>query len=98
VPYERIVVTTAGDRSGSPQLRRRSPGLKTVSKLSPRDELRMIEIAPPKPEMKRTGWLSFCAADVSGVSLSPDRCTCARCATSVRPPVEVDDETQLRPE
>ena len=44
VPYERIVVTTAGSPVGMAEIANAIAAVKTVSKLSPRDRLRMIEI------------------------------------------------------
>ena len=45
VPYERIVVTTAGRPVGIAEIANAIAAVKTVSKLSPRDRLRMIEMA-----------------------------------------------------
>src|SRR6185436_662476 len=53
VPYERIVVTTAGRPVGIAAIAKAIAAVKTVLNDWPRDELRMIEIATAVPEMNR---------------------------------------------
>ena len=59
VPYERIVVTTAGSPVGIAEIAKAIAAVKTVSKLSPRDRLRMIESATAAPAMNRIWLVSF---------------------------------------
>ena len=53
VPYERIVVTTAGSPVGIAEIANAIAAVNTVSKLWPRDRLSMIETATAAPEMNR---------------------------------------------
>ena len=49
VPYERIVVTTAGSPVGIAEIAKAIAAVKTVSKLWSRERLRMIESATAPP-------------------------------------------------
>ena len=53
VPYERIVVTTAGSPVGIAEIAKAIAAVKTVSKLSSRERLSTIEIATAPPAMNR---------------------------------------------
>ena len=68
VPYERIVVTTAGRPVGIAEIANAIAAVKTVSKLSPRDRLSAIEMPTATPEMTRIWLVSFFSWTVSGVS------------------------------
>jgi hypothetical protein len=90
VPYERMVVTTAGRPVGIAEIAKAIAAVKTVSKLSPRDRLRMIETATAAPEMKRIWLVSFLSWIVSGVSESSALWSmCEMWPTSVAIPVVV---------
>ena len=59
VPSERIVVTTAGRPVGIAEMANAIAAVKTVLKLSPRDRLRIIEIATATPAISRIWLVSF---------------------------------------
>ncbi len=90
VPYERIVVTTAGSPVGIAEIAKAIAAVKTVSKLSPRDRLSRIETRTAPPAMNRIWLVSFLSWTVSGVSASSvDWSMCEMWPTSVSIPVEV---------
>ena len=70
VPYERIVVTTAGRPVGIAEIANAIAAVKTVSKLWSRERLKMIETATAAPAMIRIWLVSFLSWIVSGVSAS----------------------------
>ena len=79
VPYERIVVTTAGSPVGIAEIANAIAAVKTVSKLSPRDRLRTIESATRRPEMNRIWLVSFFELDRQRRLRPPAPGACARC-------------------
>ena len=70
VPSERIVVTTAGRPVGIAEMANAIAAVKTSSKLSPRERLRIIEIATAMPAIRRICRVSAVSWRVSGVSVS----------------------------
>ncbi len=70
VPYERIVVTTAGRPVGIAEIANAIAAVKTVSKLWSRERLKMTEMATAAPAMIRIWLVSFLSWIVSGVSVS----------------------------
>ena len=83
-------MTTAGRPVGIAEIANAIAAVKTVSKLSPRERLRMIEIATAAPAMKRIWFVSFFSWTVSGVSTSSALWSMSEMwPTSVAIPVEV---------
>ncbi len=90
VPYDRIVVTTAGRPVGIAEIANAIAAVNTVSKLWSRERLKITETATAAPAMIRIWLVSFLSWIVSGVSASSVACSmCEICPTSVAIPVEV---------
>ncbi len=96
VPYDRIVVTTAGRPVGIAEMANAIAAVNTVSKLSPRDRLSRIDTATAAPEMKRIWPVNFLSWTVSGVSTSSELWSmCEMWPTSVAIPVDVTTKTPV---
>ncbi len=90
VPYERIVVTTAGSPVGIAAIAKAIAAVNTVLKEFPRERFRATEMTRERPARTRICFVSLSSCRVSGVLASSSLCRRSEmCPTSVCMPVAV---------